>query len=92
MFIGVSSRNFEYRWEKAGKPPHDLMVIKGSVHIAVSRGYVDYLLHNQVAKDLLQWVKNASVPDEIYFSTLNHNPKLQVPGSYKGRFMTESCG
>ena len=84
MFICVSTSKFESRWSKAGKPPHKLMVTKGAVHIAVSRGYVEYLLHNQVAKDLLQWVKKTKIPDETYFTTLNHNPQLGVPGSYKG--------
>ena len=92
MFIDISSRYVDDRWKNAGKPPHELSVIKGAVHIAVSRGYVDYLLHNQVAKDLLQWVKNTTIPDELYFSTLNHNPQLRVPGSYKGRVRAEPCG
>ncbi|XP_041347186.1 beta-1,3-galactosyl-O-glycosyl-glycoprotein beta-1,6-N-acetylglucosaminyltransferase-like, partial [Gigantopelta aegis] len=72
------------RWEKAGKPPHNIRPVKGSVHIVASRGFVDYLLHNQTSKDLLEWVQKTKIPDETYFSTLNHNPHLGVPGSYKG--------
>ena len=89
MFIDISFRYLDGRWKYAGKPPHKIMIVKGSVHIAVSRGYVDYLLHNQVAMDLLQWVKKTKIPDEIYFTTLNHNTQLRVPGSYKGRVTAE---
>ena len=85
-------RHYQGRWKKAGKPPHNLQITKGRVHIIACRGYVDYLLHNQVAKDLLQWVKKTSIPDETYFSTLNHNPELRVPGSYKGIVRAETCG
>ena len=91
MFIDISSRFLDPRWKHAGKPPHKLSAIKGSVHIAASRGYVDYLLHNQVAKDVLQWVKKTKIPDELYFATLNHNPQLRVPRSYKGRVMADPC-
>ncbi|XP_041373846.1 beta-1,3-galactosyl-O-glycosyl-glycoprotein beta-1,6-N-acetylglucosaminyltransferase-like [Gigantopelta aegis] len=72
------------RWEKAGKPPHNITAVKGSVHITVSRGFVDYVLHNETAADLLEWAKKVDVPDETYFTSLNHNPHLGVPGSYKG--------
>lgn len=58
--------------------------MKGSVHIVASRGYVDYVLHDQRAHDLLNWTKKTKVPDETFFATLNHNPVLGVPGSYKG--------
>ncbi|XP_041347030.1 beta-1,3-galactosyl-O-glycosyl-glycoprotein beta-1,6-N-acetylglucosaminyltransferase-like, partial [Gigantopelta aegis] len=77
------------RWKNAGKPPHNIRPIKGSVHIVASRGYVDYLLHNQTSKDLLEWVKKTRIPDEIYFSTLNHNPQLGVPGSYKVKLIPD---
>ncbi|XP_071105509.1 beta-1,3-galactosyl-O-glycosyl-glycoprotein beta-1,6-N-acetylglucosaminyltransferase-like isoform X2 [Haliotis cracherodii] len=80
---GYKGANFN-RWQGRGDPPHNIKPRKGSVHIAASRGYVDYLLHNNVSRDLLTWVKKTGVPDETYFATLNYNPHLKVPGSYKG--------
>ncbi|XP_055865606.1 beta-1,3-galactosyl-O-glycosyl-glycoprotein beta-1,6-N-acetylglucosaminyltransferase-like [Biomphalaria glabrata] len=65
-------------------PPHNITAIKGSVHIAVNRDFVDYILHHRTAKDLLDWVKNTSIPDETFFTTLNHNPQLGIRGTYKG--------
>ena len=85
-------RNKEGRWKKAGKPPHKLQIRKGGLHVMASRGFVDYILHNQVAKDLIQWLKKTIIPDEFFFSTLNHNPQLRVPGSSKGMVRAEPCG
>ncbi|WAQ94660.1 GCNT1-like protein, partial [Mya arenaria] len=72
------------RLSSAGPAPHNIRPSKGAVHIAASRGYVDYLLHDQRAKDLLEWTRKTDIPDETYFSTLNSNPHLNVPGSYNG--------
>ncbi|GFN80821.1 beta-1,3-galactosyl-o-glycosyl-glycoprotein beta-1,6-n-acetylglucosaminyltransferase 3-like [Plakobranchus ocellatus] len=59
--------------------------IKGSVHVTLSRAFVDFLLHDQKAVSILNWAKSTeSFHDEIFFSTLNHNPQLQAPGSYRG--------
>ena len=67
------------------RPPHGIQVRKGALHIAVTRSYVNYSLHDERAHDILKWAEKACyIPDEIYFSTLNHNPHLGVPGSYKG--------
>ena len=65
--------------------PHNLTVIKGSLHIAVNRHFVRYVVTSPVARDLREWVKNITVPDEEFFNTLNHNPQLGIPGSYRGR-------
>ncbi|XP_067685318.1 beta-1,3-galactosyl-O-glycosyl-glycoprotein beta-1,6-N-acetylglucosaminyltransferase 3-like isoform X2 [Haliotis asinina] len=82
---GTIKRANKHRWRHAGPPPHNITTVKGAVHIAASRGFVDYVLHNSTARDLLEWVKKTEVPDETFFSTLNHNPQLGVPGAYKGR-------
>jgi hypothetical protein len=29
------------------------------------------------------------VPDEMFFATINHNPSLNVPGSYKGKYQND---
>lgn len=78
------------RWEGVGPPPHGIVPTKGSVHIVASRGFVDYVLHDQRAHDLLNWTRNTKVPDETFFASLNHNPSLGVPGSYKGYPETET--
>lgn len=81
---GTVLRANKDRWSKLPPPPHNLTAVKGGVHIAANREFVDFAIHNQKAKDLLEWIKNASVPDEGFFQTLNHNPSLHIRGSYLG--------
>ncbi|KAH9504570.1 Beta-1,3-galactosyl-O-glycosyl-glycoprotein beta-1,6-N-acetylglucosaminyltransferase [Bulinus truncatus] len=80
--LGTVNRTIRRRWRT--QPPHNLTVVQGSVHIVVNRDFVDYILHNQTAKDLLDWVKHTIIPDETFFTMLNHNPQLGIRGSYKG--------
>ncbi|CAD5115697.1 unnamed protein product [Dimorphilus gyrociliatus] len=63
----------------------NVVVMKGAVHIIAQRGYIDYILHNKTAIDFLSWVRQVKHPDETYFASLNHSPKLKVPGSYLGK-------
>ncbi|XP_059173778.1 beta-1,3-galactosyl-O-glycosyl-glycoprotein beta-1,6-N-acetylglucosaminyltransferase-like isoform X2 [Physella acuta] len=59
--------------------------MKGSTHVTLSRAFVDFVLHNKRARDVFKWVTTLkSFHDEAFFSTLNHNPHLGAPGSYKG--------
>jgi len=58
--------------------------VKGSVHVVVQRGFVDHVLHDARVVDLLNWTRRVRIPDETFFSTLNHNPALGIPGAYKG--------
>ena len=74
------SAKFRRRWKGAGQPPHNVTAFKGNVHAIVSRGFVEYVLHDKRATDLLYWVSKTVIPDETYFTTLNYNPSLQVPG------------
>lgn len=81
---GTVKRANKDRWNKLPPPPHNLTATKGSVHIIANRDFVDFALHNQKAKDLLEWVKKVSIPDECFFATLNHNPSLRIRGAYLG--------
>ncbi|CAL1531916.1 unnamed protein product [Lymnaea stagnalis] len=56
---------------------------RGSPHMAASRAFVDYALHHTEAESILEWVKALkSHHHEIFFSTLNHNPNIEAPGSH----------
>ncbi|XP_070172951.1 beta-1,3-galactosyl-O-glycosyl-glycoprotein beta-1,6-N-acetylglucosaminyltransferase-like isoform X2 [Littorina saxatilis] len=71
----------EHRWEQFLPAPYNLTIHKGSVHIAVSRAFVDYVLSSRVSQELQDWVKPVPISDEIFFNTLDHNPQLGAPGS-----------
>lgn len=66
-------------------PPVNVTITKGSVHIVATRAYVDYVINNEAADKFLNWVKDTSIPDETFFTSLNHSPQLGVPGSYLGK-------
>ncbi|KAK7489420.1 hypothetical protein BaRGS_00019364 [Batillaria attramentaria] len=80
----VPKERYLWRFSKAGPPPHVMAVAKGPVHVAASRGFVDFVLHSPSAHDLLAWTRKTSFPDETFFATLNNQYKLGVPGSYMG--------
>ncbi|XP_028414451.1 beta-1,3-galactosyl-O-glycosyl-glycoprotein beta-1,6-N-acetylglucosaminyltransferase 3-like isoform X2 [Dendronephthya gigantea] len=46
---------------------------KGSTYVVLSRAYINFTLHDQLAKDFLKWVKNTGFPDETYYATLYTN-------------------
>ncbi|CAL1543477.1 unnamed protein product [Lymnaea stagnalis] len=76
------------RWKNT-RPPYGIRPVKGSVHITASRAFVDYVLHNETAHAVLQWTRKTEIPDETFFATINHNPQLNLTGTYKGRHPDE---
>ena len=85
MYFFIYFRANTIRWKDLPNPPHNIRPVKGSVHIVASRGFISYILHSKVAKDYFNWTRGVDVPDETFFSSLNHNPQLNIPGSYKGQ-------
>jgi len=65
--------------------PHGFNMAKGSTHMAVTRAFVEFAVHDLRAQSLLDWMSNIRVSDEFFFQTLNHNPQMNIPGSFKGR-------
>ncbi|NXP09852.1 GNT2A transferase, partial [Thinocorus orbignyianus] len=60
-------------------PPHNLTIYFGSAYIAVTRPFVEFVLQDQRAIDLLAWSEDTYSPDEHFWVTLNRIPG--VPGS-----------
>ncbi|KAK6170994.1 hypothetical protein SNE40_019263 [Patella caerulea] len=86
-YKNVYEPNGTYRIVKTNErykdPPHRMVVVKGSAYGVFTRRFVDYVINTKLARDLLEWCRGVLSPDEYYWSTLNHNPHLHVPGSYK---------
>ena len=73
---------------KNADPPHGIRLAKGSAYGTFSRGFVEFLLNNTMARDLLEWSRHTYSPDEHYWATLHHtytNPHLHTPGGYSGK-------
>ncbi|XP_041363211.1 beta-1,3-galactosyl-O-glycosyl-glycoprotein beta-1,6-N-acetylglucosaminyltransferase-like [Gigantopelta aegis] len=75
---------YKYRWKDIEHVPYGIIPKKGPVHITASRGFVEHIRRNKKALDFLEWVKGTDVPDETYFASMNYNPHLKIPGTYKG--------
>ncbi|NXI41051.1 GNT2A transferase, partial [Galbula dea] len=60
-------------------PPHNLTIYFGSAYVAVTRPFVEFVLQDQRAIDLLAWSEDTYSPDEHFWVTLNRIPG--VPGS-----------
>ncbi|XP_005066422.1 N-acetyllactosaminide beta-1,6-N-acetylglucosaminyl-transferase isoform X2 [Mesocricetus auratus] len=60
-------------------PPHNLTIYFGSAYVALSREFVNFVLHDPRAVDLLHWSKDTFSPDEHFWVTLNRIPG--VPGA-----------
>ncbi|KAL8565819.1 hypothetical protein ACOMHN_000787 [Nucella lapillus] len=75
-------------WSRVAPPPGAIIPTKGSVHVLVNRYFVDFVLHTTLGRDFLHWSQQIWVPDEVFFSTLNHNPHLGIRGTYTGEAET----
>ncbi|ESP00335.1 hypothetical protein LOTGIDRAFT_173237 [Lottia gigantea] len=62
-------------------PPHNVTIYKGSAYGVFSRQFVDWIINNKKARDLLKWCRDVYSPDEYYWATLNYNLRLHAPGS-----------
>lgn len=57
---------------------------KGSVHIAVNRDFVSFIFQSSKSHIILDALANSLVPDEQFFTTLNYNVQLGIPGTFIG--------
>jgi len=53
-------------------PPQHMQIYFGTAYYALTRSFVNFVLENQGARDLLEWSKDTFSPDEHYWVTLNH--------------------
>ena len=68
-------------------PPHNIEIVRGSAYGVFSRRFVEFVVTDEKAKDLLEWSRSTFSPDEHYWSTLHHtyvNPHLHTPGGFSG--------
>jgi len=82
---------FKYSWispkrrgPRKDPAPHGFNVTKGSTHVAVTREFVEFAVGDSRARNLLRWMTDIRIPDEYFFPTLNHNPRMNIPGSFLG--------
>ncbi|CAC5403519.1 GCNT1 [Mytilus coruscus] len=84
--ISNNQAKFAHRWTNIKTSPPGVFPYKGSLHITVNRQFVEYAITNKTATQLLKWLVGTIIPDESFFSTLNFNSNLGIPGSFQGNF------
>lgn len=65
--------------KKLGPVPHNLKIYKSLAYFGLSPEFVDYILHDQIAQDLLKFMhKGVSSAEEHFYSTLYHLPGKSI--------------
>ena len=64
--------------EDAGPIPFNLKIYKSMIYFALTPEFVNYTLNDEVAVTLSRFLKDALVPEELFYSTL-----FMIPGTYE---------
>ena len=65
-----------WTWIRKTPPPHNLSIYFGSTYVALTREFVNFVLRDQRALDLLEWSRDTYSPDEHFWVTLNRIPGM----------------
>lgn len=76
---------FKRHIQHKGPPPENITLVKGPLHIAVTRSFTEFIF-GEKGQNFLDWIYGMRISDEEYFQSLNHSPKYGVPGAYRGNF------
>ncbi|XP_051012702.1 beta-1,3-galactosyl-O-glycosyl-glycoprotein beta-1,6-N-acetylglucosaminyltransferase 3 [Acomys russatus] len=60
-------------------PPNNMTMFTGNAYMVASRGFVEHVLSNSKAQQLIEWVKDTYSPDEHLWATLQR--ASWMPGS-----------
>jgi len=63
--------------------PNNISIRKGSTHIVAIREFVEFVLHSQIGKDFIEFLKDTLIPDETLYSSLHQHP--MAPGGIQGK-------
>ncbi|XP_071951435.1 N-acetyllactosaminide beta-1,6-N-acetylglucosaminyl-transferase-like isoform X2 [Antedon mediterranea] len=66
--------------KKKTNPPHGLTIYFGNAYYAATHRFVNFVINNQLATDLLKWSNDTYSPDEHYWVTLQR--ANGTPGGY----------
>uniref|UniRef100_A0A8C5NUI2 Glucosaminyl (N-acetyl) transferase 2, I-branching enzyme n=1 Tax=Jaculus jaculus TaxID=51337 RepID=A0A8C5NUI2_JACJA len=71
-------------------PPHQLTIYFGTAYVALTRDFVNFVLNDKRATDLLLWSKDTYSPDEHFWVTLNRIPG-QLRAQHGGHYVHGIC-
>lgn len=67
---------------KKKPPPYNITLFKGANHVGLTKGFVEYIVFNQTARDFIEWLSDTRSPPETFYSSLQQHPG--VPGGVIG--------
>jgi hypothetical protein len=80
------------RTKRLKKPfPGNFTFYKGSTYVVLSRAFVNFTLHDKLAKDFLKWVNDTGKPDETFYQTLYFNVDFDKSEYNRGCNNIEEC-
>ncbi|XP_022784859.1 beta-1,3-galactosyl-O-glycosyl-glycoprotein beta-1,6-N-acetylglucosaminyltransferase 4-like isoform X1 [Stylophora pistillata] len=69
-------------YRKKSPPPYNITLFKGANHVGLTKGFVEYIIFNQTARDFIDWLSDTRSPPETFYSSLQQHPG--VPGGVIG--------
>lgn len=70
---------------KQNPPPGNIELFSGNAYNSLTRGFVEYVLTEELPQRFLEWLVDAWSPDEHYWASLNRVPG--APGGFDGSTM-----
>lgn len=68
---------------KKSPPPFKIKLFKGANHVALTRGFVEYILSSRTASAFIEWLSDTISSPETFYASLQQHPR--VPGGIVGR-------
>ena len=66
---------------------HNMTMVKGSVHVLLSKAFVDFVVQNPLAREFRTWCRDTAHGSEHFYNSLQYSPQLDVPGSYTSKYV-----
>ena len=67
-----------HRTTKRKSPaPFKIKLFKGANHVALTRGFVEYILFNSTARAFIDWLSDTKSPPETFYASLHQHPGSQ---------------
>ncbi|XP_068691560.1 N-acetyllactosaminide beta-1,6-N-acetylglucosaminyl-transferase-like [Montipora foliosa] len=82
-FVHRFINNSFARGGKKPPPPHNITIFTGATHIIAIREFVNFVLHSQIGKDFVDFLKDTFIPDESLYGSLHQYPL--APGGIQGK-------
>jgi hypothetical protein len=64
--------------------PYPINIYKGNFAATLSRAFIEYIVRNESAQKMTEWLRKTDTADEHLWSTINYNALFNAPGGHPG--------